>query len=178
MFILFKFTHFISQRGSIPGPTDCEASRLTTSSAGKLQRHSLKLLKRLRHVGCCCCQLYLFLTTPLDVYSIDVTEQVHLGISECRWEGGLSWANVGDFCLYFVLFNSNFNRKIVDLSGIRTQIVRVEGEHADQQTTTTAQGEQMFYHVFRNKQVCQCSYFEMFNNHTQNVKTQPITECH
>ena len=31
-----------------------------------------------------------------------------------------------------------FYRKIVDFSGIRTRIVRVEGKHADYMTTTTA----------------------------------------
>ena len=40
----------------------------------------------------------------------------------------------------FVLFNNNFYRKIVDLSGIRTRIVGVEGEYADHLTTTTALG--------------------------------------
>ena len=39
----------------------------------------------------------------------------------------------------FVLFNNNFMRKFIDLSGIRTRIVGVEGEHADHLTTTTAQ---------------------------------------
>ena len=42
------------------------------------------------------------------------------------------------FLFIFVLFNNNFYRKIVDLSGIRTRIVGVEGEHADHLTTTTA----------------------------------------
>ena len=33
--------------------------------------------------------------------------------------------------VYFRSFQIQFNRKIVDFSGIRTQIVGVEGEHAD-----------------------------------------------
>ena len=41
--------------------------------------------------------------------------------------------------VYFRAFQQQFYRKIVDLSGIRTWIVGVEGEHADHLTTTTAQ---------------------------------------
>ena len=40
--------------------------------------------------------------------------------------------------VYFRAFQQQFYRKIVDLSGIRTRIVGVEGEHADHLTTTTA----------------------------------------
>ena len=36
-------------------------------------------------------------------------------------------------------FLQPFYRKIVNFSGIRTLIVRVEGKHADHLTTTTAQ---------------------------------------
>ena len=39
----------------------------------------------------------------------------------------------------FVLFKHNLYRKTVGISGIRTRIVGVEGEHADHLTTTTAQ---------------------------------------
>ena len=38
------------------------------------------------------------------------------------------WVNPG---LFLFLFNKNFYRKIVYFSGIRTQIVGVEGKHAD-----------------------------------------------
>ena len=38
----------------------------------------------------------------------------------------------------FVLFKHKFYRKTVDVSRIRTRIVRVEVEHADHLTTTTA----------------------------------------
>ena len=38
----------------------------------------------------------------------------------------------------FLFIFNNFYRKIVDSSGIRTRIVRVEGEHADHLTTTRA----------------------------------------
>ena len=41
------------------------------------------------------------------------------------------------FLFIFVLFNTNFTEKTVDVSRIRTQIGRVEGEHADHLTTTT-----------------------------------------
>ena len=40
--------------------------------------------------------------------------------------------------VYFRSFQQQFYRNIIDLSGIRTRIVRVEGEHADHLTTTTA----------------------------------------
>ena len=45
------------------------------------------------------------------------------------------------FMFIFVLFNfnNNFNWKIEDFSWIQTQIVGVEGEHADHLTTTMAQ---------------------------------------
>ena len=39
--------------------------------------------------------------------------------------------------VYFRSFQIQFYRKIVDSSRIRTQIVGVEGEHADHLTTTT-----------------------------------------
>ena len=40
--------------------------------------------------------------------------------------------------VYFCSFQTQFYIKIVDFSGIRTQIVEVEGQHADPLTTTTA----------------------------------------
>ena len=49
------------------------------------------------------------------------------------------WANTCLFLFIFVLFKYNFTSKIVDFSGIRTQIVGEEGEHADHLTTTRAQ---------------------------------------
>ena len=48
-------------------------------------------------------------------------------------------ANPGLFFVYFCSFKQQFYRKIVNFSGIRTLIVRAEGEHADHLTTTTAQ---------------------------------------
>ena len=42
------------------------------------------------------------------------------------------------FLFIFVLFKHNLYRKTVGVSGIRTRIVGVEGEHADHLTTTTA----------------------------------------
>ena len=44
----------------------------------------------------------------------------------------------GLFLFIFVLFKHKFYRKTVGFSGIRTGIVRLEGEHADHLTTTTA----------------------------------------
>ena len=42
------------------------------------------------------------------------------------------------FLFIFVLFKHKFYRKTVDVSGIRTLIIGVEGEHADHLITTTA----------------------------------------
>ena len=50
----------------------------------------------------------------------------------------LKWANPGPFLFVFVLFKHKFYRKTACFSRIRTRIVRVEGEHADHLTTTTA----------------------------------------
>ena len=47
------------------------------------------------------------------------------------------WANRGLFLVYFCSFQTqNFTEKTVGVCGIRTRIVRVEGEHADHLTTT------------------------------------------
>ena len=48
------------------------------------------------------------------------------------------WAYPGLFLFIFVLFQHKFYRKTVCVSGIRTQIVWVEGGHSDHLTTTTA----------------------------------------
>lgn len=45
----------------------------------------------------------------------------------------------------FVLFSNYYTTKIVDLSRMRTQIVRVEGKHGDHLVTTTATGKQVLY---------------------------------
>ena len=45
---------------------------------------------------------------------------------------------LGLFLLFSFFSNTNFTEKIVGISGIRTRIVRVEGEHADHLSTTTA----------------------------------------
>ena len=47
------------------------------------------------------------------------------------------------FCL-FSFFSKQIYRKIVDFSGIRTQIVGVEGKSADHVTITTALCEAVF----------------------------------
>ena len=47
----------------------------------------------------------------------------------------IKWANPGLFLFIFVLFEHKFYRKTVDVSGIQTRNVRVEGEHADHLTT-------------------------------------------
>ena len=41
--------------------------------------------------------------------------------------------------VYFLFFsNTNFTEKTVGFCGLQTQIIRVEGEHADHLTSTTA----------------------------------------
>ena len=50
--------------------------------------------------------------------------------------------------VYFRSFQQQFYRKIVDLSGIRTRIVGVEGEHADHLTTTTAQVRALLIEIY------------------------------
>ena len=45
----------------------------------------------------------------------------------------------GLFFVYFRSFLTQNLQKTVRVSGIRTRIVRVEGEHTDRLTTTTAQ---------------------------------------
>ena len=44
----------------------------------------------------------------------------------------------GLFLFIFVLFKHKFKEKTVGFNGIQTRIVRLEGEHADHLTTTTA----------------------------------------
>ena len=48
------------------------------------------------------------------------------------------------FCFFCSFLNTNFTGKTVDVSGIRTRIVGVEGEHTDHLTTTTALRESVF----------------------------------
>ena len=51
----------------------------------------------------------------------------------------LKWANDGLFFSLFLFFaNTNVTERAVDVSGIRTRIVGIEGKHADHLTTTTA----------------------------------------
>ena len=50
------------------------------------------------------------------------------------------WANPGLFFVYFRSFQTQFlQKKTVEVCGIRTWIVQVEGKQADHLTTTTAQ---------------------------------------
>ena len=51
----------------------------------------------------------------------------------------LSVPNPASFLFIFVIFKHNITDKTVGFSGIQTRIIRVEGEHADHLTTTTAQ---------------------------------------
>ena len=47
-------------------------------------------------------------------------------------------AHPGRFFVYFHSFQTIYRVKTVDISRIQTRIVRVEGKHADQLTTTRA----------------------------------------
>ena len=60
----------------------------------------------------------------------------------------LKWANSGLFLFIFVLFKHNFTEKTVGFSGIRTRVVRVEGEQADYLTTIRAL--KFVYHIVTN----------------------------
>ena len=53
-------------------------------------------------------------------------------------------ANTGLFLFILVLFIQKFYRKSIGFSVIQTQIVGVEGEHADHLTTITVQLDEMF----------------------------------
>ena len=53
-------------------------------------------------------------------------------------------ANPGIFFVYFGLSNTKITEETVVVSGIRTQIVEVEGEHTDHSTTTMSQGVKVF----------------------------------
>ena len=59
--------------------------------------------------------------------------------------------------LFVFLFfsNTNFTEKTVDVSGIRTRIVGLEGKHADHLTTTKTQAIKLFcfaFAILRTKQ--------------------------
>ena len=59
------------------------------------------------------------------------------------WKGNKFFSTMGKprpLFVYFHSFQQEFYRKIVDFSRTLTQIVEVEGEHADNLTTTTALG--------------------------------------
>ena len=51
----------------------------------------------------------------------------------------LNGRTMASFCLFLLFSSTKLTEKTVGFSGIQTQIVTVEGEHADQLTITTAQ---------------------------------------
>ena len=55
------------------------------------------------------------------------------------------WASPRPLFGHFLSFQQQFYRKIVSFNVIQTQIVRVEGEHADHLTTATAQSSFIVY---------------------------------
>ena len=61
---------------------------------------------------------------------------------------------------YFLLFKHKFlQKKTVGFSGIRTRIVRVEGEHSDHLTTTTAHAHTIISLPFPFALQLQCLLF-------------------
>ena len=56
----------------------------------------------------------------------------------------LIWPTPASFLFILVLFIQKFYRKSIGFSVIQTQIVGVEGEHADHLTTITVQLDEMF----------------------------------
>ena len=63
------------------------------------------------------------------------------------------WANPGLFCLFSFFSNTNITEKTVGISRIRTQIARVEGEHADHLTTATAKDTICYFYGKASKQL-------------------------
>ena len=53
------------------------------------------------------------------------------------------WAIPCLFLVYFSYFQTTYRSKTVDSSRIRTNIIRVEGKHADQLTTTATQDHKL-----------------------------------
>ena len=68
---------------------------------------------------------------PLFVYVRSFQTQILHKKTEAFFK---TWANSG---LFLFFSNTNFTERTVALGGNRTQIVGVEGEHADHLTTTT-----------------------------------------
>ena len=67
------------------------------------------------------------------------------------------------FCLFS--FQQQFYRKLVDSSGIRTQIVRVEGKRADHLTiTTTDKIISLFNLIVSQCQVIVCKWKKLLCN--------------
>ena len=65
----------------------------------------------------------------------------------------------------FVFIKHNLYRKTVGVSGIRTRIVGVEGEHADHLTTTTALIPSilhLYFHPLRTKSSLSMFYLQSF----------------
>ena len=57
---------------------------------------------------------------------------------ECLEQSFLNGPSSASFCIFSFLSVTNFAEKTVGFSRIQTRIVRVEDEHADHLTTTSA----------------------------------------
>ena len=57
----------------------------------------------------------------------------------------INMAITGLFLFIFTIFKHKFDRKTVDVSRIRTRIVRVDGKYADQLTITTTPSKRCLY---------------------------------
>ena len=75
---------------------------------------------------------FLYLQRKLKSDSAPQSEWPDAELKSCP-----NFPNVARPFLFFRSFQTQFYRKMADFSGIRSQIVGVEGEHADHLTTTT-----------------------------------------
>ena len=70
--------------------------------------------------------------------------------------------------VYFRPFQTQFDRKIVDFSWIRTRIDRLKGEHADHLTTTTTAPKIDF---FQHPKTVSVKYFEICHTFRRSNKS-------
>ena len=61
------------------------------------------------------------------------------------------WANLGLFLALFRSFQAIFYRKSVEMSGIRTRIITIEGEYADHHSPKTSIATISYLHHFQDK---------------------------
>ena len=103
----------------------------------------------------------LFLLSLVSIYFVTIIEKIKIkwkfyGSVKSSWnvslqshyDGIVFFKKMGQpwplFCLFPFFFKHNLYRITVGVSGIRTRIVGVEGEHADHLTTTTARASNVY----------------------------------